>query len=177
MTPWKAALREGAVSGSLASLFSSCALTLSGRRENGRGAAPTNATSQWLWGREALRRNRTDGRHTVTGYLIHHAASTLWAVIHARVLSDRPEASRPGTVLAAAAATASVAALVDFKFTPRRLSPGFEHRLSRPALVATYACFAAGLALGSLAVRRRRQRAERQGVPDSGSSSGAGLSR
>ena len=34
------------------------------------------------------------------------------------------------------------------------LTPGFEHRLSKPSLVLTYALFAAGLALGGIAARR-----------------------
>jgi hypothetical protein len=46
--------------------------------------------------------------------------------------------------------------------TPERLTPGFEHRLSTRALLGVYACFAIGLALGSMAVppdeRVRRQR-------------------
>jgi hypothetical protein len=155
MTPWTSALREAAVSGTLASLFSSAALALAGSRQAPTPAAPTNATSQWLWGqREALAADRPDLRHTVAGYAIHHFAATFWAVLHARLLQDRPEAARPLPALAAAAATSTVAAVVDLKFTPERFTPGFQHRISTPALVATYACFAIGLAAGSLAVRR-----------------------
>ena len=43
----------------------------------------------------------------------------------------------------------------DFRFTPDRLTPGYEHRLSRKALAATYAVFAVGLALGALLTTRR----------------------
>jgi hypothetical protein len=155
---WNAALREAAVSGSLASLFSAGALALAGRRESATPAAPMNATSQWLWGqREALQADRPDRRHTVTGYLVHHFAASFWAVLHARALAGRPMASRPAPALAAAATTAAVAAVVDLKFTPERFTPGFQHRVSTPALVAVYACFALGLGLGSLAVRNARR--------------------
>jgi hypothetical protein len=37
------------------------------------------------------------------------------------------------------------------------LSPGFQHRVTPPALVGAYALFALGLALGSVAVRRARR--------------------
>jgi hypothetical protein len=45
MSPWKQALREGAIAGSFASLVSTAALLLAGRRENGHPAAPVNAIS------------------------------------------------------------------------------------------------------------------------------------
>jgi hypothetical protein len=155
MHPWTSALREAAVSGSLASLFSAAALALAGRRETPSPAAPTNATSQWLWGqREALAANRPDLRHTLVGYLTHHLAATFWAVLHARALQRREDQIDPLPALAAAAATSAIAAVVDLKFTPERLTPGFQHRVSTPALVAAYACFAIGLAAGTLAVRR-----------------------
>jgi hypothetical protein len=161
---WKAALEEAAVSGSLASLCSAAALALAGRRETPSAAAPMNATSQWIWGqRESLQADQPDRRHTVTGYAVHHFAATFWATLHARALADREQAEQPLPALAAAAATAVVAAVVDFKLTPERFTPGFQHRVSTRALVAAYGCFALGLAAGSLAVRRwRRRRTERE---------------
>ena len=154
---WSAAAREAAVSGSLAALLSGVVLTIAGRRETPSAAAPINATSQWVWGqREALDADTPDRRHTLTGYVVHHLAATFWAVLHARALGDRPTASEPGPALAAAATTAAVAAVVDLKFTPERFTPGFQHRVSAPALAAAYAAFAVGLAAGSLAMRRSR---------------------
>ncbi|MDI1261530.1 hypothetical protein [Aquabacterium sp.] len=49
----------------------------------------------------------------------------------------------------------AVAALADFKMVPERLTPGFEHHLSRKSLWLTYGVFAAGLAL-ALAVLATR---------------------
>ena len=151
-------MREATVSGSLAALFSAAVLAAAGRRESTGAAAPMNATSQWLWGqREALHTDRPDWRHTVTGYLVHHLAASFWAVLHARILDDRPMAERPAPALAAALTTASVAAMVDLRMTPERFTPGFQHRVSKSALVAAYAAFGVGLAAGSLAVRRVRR--------------------
>lgn len=153
MSTWNQALREGAVSGSVASLLSAAALALAGRRQNGTAAAPVNAISHWVWDRPALREDRTTARHTLAGYLIHHAASVWWGAWHAKAWGTRPAAKRPGPALAGAAAAAAVACFVDLRMTPRRLTPGFEHRLSPAAMLAVYGCFALGLALGSMAVR------------------------
>lgn len=160
MSGWKRAAKEGLVSGSVASLTSTAALALAGRRENGHAAAPVNAISHWFWDPEALRKNAPSLRHTLTGFLVHHGASIFWATLHARAWGDRPQAARPVPALAGAAVAASVACLVDFRLTPRRLTPGFEHRISLRSMATVYACFALGLAVGSLAMRRTRPAAK-----------------
>lgn len=153
----RAAVREAAVSGSLAALLSAAVLAVAGRRETPGAAAPINATSQWVWGqREALEADRPDRRHTLTGYVVHHLAASFWAVLLARAVRERPEMREPLPALAAGAATSAIAAIVDFKLTPERLTPGFQHRVGKPALVATYAVFALGLAAGTVAMRRMR---------------------
>jgi hypothetical protein len=48
-----------------------------------------------------------------------------------------------------------VASFVDYQMTPQRLTPGFEHRLGKPEMVHVYACFALGLAIGSLLMKRK----------------------
>jgi hypothetical protein len=156
MTDWKQALREGVISGSMASLLSTAALAQAGRRENGTPAAPVNAISHWLWGRPALRQDRPTLRHTLVGYLIHHCASVFWGVLHAGAWGHRSGAKRPVPALAGATAAAAIACFVDYRMTPERLTPGFEHRLSTAAMVAVYGCFALGLALGSMAAGRTR---------------------
>ena len=159
MDRWTAAVRDALVPGSLAALLSATALALAGRRQAPNAAAPMNATSQWLWGqREALAADGPDLRHTLTGYLIHHAASLFWAVLHARVFGGHSGAAQPLPALAAAATTSAVAAFVDFELTPERLTPGFQHRVTTRALTAAYACFALGLAVGTLAVHRGGRR-------------------
>lgn len=158
MGAWKQALEQGVVAGSFASLASAAALTAAGGRENGHGAAPVNAISHWVWHPEALHQNEPSWRHTLTGYAIHHAASIFWATLHARAWGARPEARQPLPALAGAVAAAAIAYFVDYRMTPQRLTPGFEHRLSRKAMVAVYTCFALGLAAGSMAAQRRGHR-------------------
>lgn len=164
MNSWNNALREGLVSGTLASLLSTLALAVAGRRELGHTAAPANAVSHWAWGNEAQLRNRPTLRHALMGLAIHHGASVLWATLYARL--RREGAVRdPVEATTGAVATAAAAAVVDFRLTPERFTPGFEQRLSVPALLAVYACFAAGIALGAMAMDEREFEAEFDNTP------------
>ncbi|WP_427915472.1 hypothetical protein ACPWT1_11375 [Ramlibacter sp. MMS24-I3-19] len=154
---WTPMLAEAALSGSLAAIGSAAVLAVAGARTTPSAAAPMNATSQWLWGqKEALDADLPDARHTVLGYVTYHLAASFWAVLLARAVREPTEMREPVPALAAGAATAAVAALVDFKLTPERLTPGFQHRVGKPALVASYAVFALGLAAGTVAMRRLR---------------------
>ena len=150
MDHWKQALREGVISGTAASIASAAALVLAGRRETGYAAAPLNAISHWLWDREALHQDQPTLRHTLAGCLVHQGASVFWGTLHARAWGMRRQAKRPVPALAGAAAAAALACVVDYRMTPERLTPGFEHRLSLGAMAAVYGCFALGLALGSM---------------------------
>lgn len=138
------------LAGTCASLFSAAALAEAGRREAGSAAAPVNAVSHWYWDREALYRQEVDLRHTVVGYATHHAASLFWAALLAAFLRSRPAMHTVPRTVAACFATSAVACVVDFKLTPQRLTPGYEHRLSRRSLAVTYLLFGVGLAIGSL---------------------------
>jgi hypothetical protein len=154
MPTWKQAFTEGAVSGSLASLFSAAYLAWAGRRR-GQPAAPVNAVSHWFFGDRALRQDEPSLMYTLTGYLTHHAAAIFWAVLHAKLWGAREEAKEPIPAVAGAVTAASVACFVDYQLTPKRLTPGFEHRLGRPEMANVYAFFALGIALGTLLMRRR----------------------
>lgn len=145
------------VAGSLASLLSTCVLAWAGRRESGSAAAPLNAVSHWYWGDEALRRDDTGLAHTATGYATHHVASVFWAGLFALACRRQPALRSTKGALLGGAATSALACFVDFQLTPKRFTPGFEHRLSKPALAGAYAAFALGLALGTWAVQRARE--------------------
>lgn len=153
MTSWRQALRRAVVSGSAASAASTAALAVCGRYEIGSAAAPTNAISHWFWGERAMRRDRASLRHTLLGYGIHHLASIFWATLYEKYAA--PAARSTPEVLAAAAAVSAIACFVDYRMTPQRLRPGFERRLSREALLMVYAAVGAGLAVATLAERRR----------------------
>jgi hypothetical protein len=146
--------RNSAVTGSAASLVSTAALMLLGRRDAGRASAPINAVSHWFWDKEALRDGRPSLKYTLPGFLTHHAASVFWAASYERAFGAAARRN-PAVALAGGAAVAALAAFVDFNLTPRRLTPGFEHRLSRKSLWLVYGAFALGLALTDIGRMRR----------------------
>jgi hypothetical protein len=153
-TLWAKALREGVVTGSLASLLSTAVLAAAGARQNGSAVAPINAVSHWLWGDESLRVDRPTLRHTLAGYLTQHAASIFWATLYSRVWGHRDTAKQLPQAVAGGVATSAIACLVDYQLIPKRLTPGYEHRVSTGAMVAIYAALAVGFALGAVALQK-----------------------
>lgn len=158
MSFWKTALREGVVAGTAASLLSTAVLAAAGLRQAGSAVAPTNAVSHWLWGDESLHAQQPSWRHTVTGYVTHHLASIFWASLYSLAYGHRDEAKRLPQAVAGGVATSAVALLVDYQMVPKRLTPGYEHRLSTSAMLATYGALAAGFALGALLLQTRSGR-------------------
>jgi hypothetical protein len=159
VTIWKSVLKQGLIAGSLGSVASALALVLAGRREAGSGAAPVNAVSHWYWGDRSLHRRQVDLPHTAMGYLTHHAASIFWATAYAAASKNSKAARTLPGIATGALATSAVACFVDYQLTPKRLTPGFEHELSRTAMAGVYAAMAAGLGAGvylSLQAQERR---------------------
>jgi hypothetical protein len=141
--------------GALAGLASAAVLMWRGRKDAGSAAAPLNAVSHWFSPRRALREDRASLAFTVPGTAVHMASSLLWASLFGAVRGLRRQPTVANAVADAAAVT-SLAAVVDLKLVPERLTPGFERRLSDRSLVMVYGGFAIGLALaGALAARRR----------------------
>jgi hypothetical protein len=155
MNAWNVALREGVVAGTVASLLSTAVLAAYGRRQAGSPFAPTNAVSHWLWGDEALRAQEPSWRYTFGGYVTHHLAAVFWAALYSRLYGHRDAAKELPQAIAGGVATSAVSCLVDYTLVPKRLTPGFEHRLSAGAMVTAYGALAVGFALGALLLRRR----------------------
>ena len=156
MKSWGQSLRDAWWSGTWASLVSTAVLALRGRRETGSAVAATNAISHWYWGEDAKRHDELSLRHTAFGYATHHIASVFWATFYERWFGERA-ARDPGAALGGGAVIAAVACVVDYRFTPHRLQPGYEDRLSTRSLVGVYAAIAVGLAIASLARPGPRQ--------------------
>ncbi len=144
-TTWKQALRRGVISGSIASIASAAVLAARGKHELDDPAAPLNGPSQWLWGERAACADGFSLRNTLAGYAVHHAMSVFWAVLYEK-FRRRPSAA----AVFPAIATSASACVVDYCLTPKRLTPGFEKRLSSGSLFLVYAAFAAGLAASAL---------------------------
>lgn len=153
---WGSALRDAMIVGSFASLTSAAALALRGREETGHAVSTLNAPSHWVWGERAVWRDDTTLRYTAAGFGIHHASSIFWAVAHekTRRVPLPPAENAFASHLKRAALTTALAAFVDLRVVPGRLTPGFERRLSVPSLALVYGLFAVGLAVGSYLVNR-----------------------
>lgn len=151
---WKTSLQRGAVSGATASLLSTAALAALGKAGTGSMFAPTNAVSHWIWGDRAAGHDEPSMRYTLPGFIIHHLSATFWAVLFERFMGPKLDRKDPVTTVGAALGTSAVACFTDYQLTPRRLEPGYEKRLSKPALALVYAAFGLGLAGGAMLCRR-----------------------
>ncbi|HUH59427.1 MAG TPA: hypothetical protein VL001_05050 [Candidimonas sp.] len=143
-------LRSAVVSGSFASAVSTFALLLGGVRDCRSAIAPVNAVSHWIWKDKAIYRSNASVRYSLVGYAIHHAASIFWALAYEGLATRHKKNPVPAITVGNASAVAALACVVDLRFTPQRLTPGFERRLSTRSLAAVYVAFAVGLALHDL---------------------------
>jgi len=155
MDAWNRTLREGLVAGTLAGLLSAAVLAVAGRRDTGSAVAAINAESHWLWGDESLREDRPTLKHTLAGIVTHQLATVFWALLHALFSGDRRSAHRVPRAILGGVATSAAAAAIDYTLVPRRLTPGFEHRLAPGSMIGVFAAIAAGIAIGTLVLRER----------------------
>ena len=147
------------VSGTFAAAAVTLVASLAARRATGSSAAALNATSHFLWGERAARRDDYSAKYTATGFVTNFGASVFWALLYEALARRRrrgaARALRDGAVVSA------LAYVVDYYVVPKRLTPGFELRLPRAALAAVYAALALGLSLRDLLPgepRRKRVR-------------------
>ena len=155
MKSWTQAFEDAVATGTAASVASAAALAAASQVEAGHPAAAVNGTSHWLWGDEDAITNEVSLRHTGIGYATHHASAYFWAVLHERLVGDWADRSTPNAVVAGFA-TAAVACTIDYTITPHRFTPGFELRLSKPAMAIGYVAF--GLGIAAVAIQRAQQR-------------------
>ena len=144
-------LGRALVSGTLAAAAVSLVASLAGRREAGSYAAPLNATSHFLWGERAARKNTLSWKYTGVGFAANYGASIFWALFY-EALKGRSRS--PARALASGAAVSAAAYVTDYHVVPKRLTPGFERRLPVAALAAIYVALALGLSARDLPGRR-----------------------
>jgi hypothetical protein len=154
-------LKRTLVSGTVSSLAVSAAAAIAGKRETGNYAAPINATSHILWGNKAALHDKASLKYTVSGFLINHAATMMWAAVHnkwvepaiARWFARRP-AWGPLAPAVSAAAVSAGAYVTDYYLIPKRFTPGYEMRLSGRSMALIFGALALGLAGGTLLERK-----------------------
>lgn len=77
----KSRLQRALVSGSVAAAAVTLVASLAGRRATGSYAAPLNATSHFLWGGRAGRRNDYSLKYTASGFIANYGAAVFWALL------------------------------------------------------------------------------------------------
>jgi len=140
-------LGRALISGTCASICSSIVLLAAGRKDCGSALAPINAVSHWVWADRTFQEGRSSFAYTFTGYVIHHAMSVLWAICFEGVASSARSWLAGGHSMLAGPLVAGVAAGVDLKLTPERLTPGFERKVTGLMLTAVYLAFGLALAM------------------------------
>ncbi len=127
-------------------------LALMAKSEQRGAFQPLNATSHWLNGETVADETTLGWRTTGVGLATHLAATAFWAAIYEGWV--RRGGRTASDVVGKAAAMAGISALVDYRATPKRFTPGWEFVLTPAAMAAAYLALAAGLAAGGL----RRQK-------------------
>lgn len=147
------ALDTAAAGSAATALTTATILCLGGERDSSMWA-PMNAVSHIAFGDEAAAHTGLSAKYTGTGTALNTAAMFSWAAMHAGVMRMLPRKDLPSAI-GAGITVSAIAYVVDYHVVPRRLTPGFEKRLSGRSLFWIYSALAAGLAAGWTASRSR----------------------
>lgn len=140
-----------------ATAATTAAVAACGALDDGNSVAPINAVSHIAWGDEAAEHEDASLKYTATGATLNAAAVASWAAVYELAFGG---SARKGNVKAAVVggiATAAMAYVVDYYVVPKRLTPGFEKRLSSPSMFVTYAALAASLPLASIIAGKNKE--------------------
>lgn len=129
-----------------------------GSIEDGNPVAPINAVSHIAWGDEAANEEEASLKYTLSGATLNAAAVASWAAIFELAFGKRARQGNVSAAVVGGVATATLAYVTDYYIVPKRLTPGFEKRLSPPSLFAVYAALAATLPLASLVAGCKNRR-------------------
>jgi hypothetical protein len=157
MKTWTQAFKDSIVPAAVADAATLATVALCGRRDSGSAIAPVNASSHVIWGERAAAVERATLRHTLPGVLINAGAGLWWALVFEKLFGAMADRHGAAAAATGGAATAALAYAVDYHLVPRRLTPGWEHRMSGRSVATSLAAMGAGLAVGAVLSRRRRR--------------------
>lgn len=142
--------RNVATTASLATTATTAAALFVSKAETNYMAAALNATSHILWGDEAATHDDPDFQHTLVGGALNASAMGTWAFVQELL----PRAQTPLGAVSKGVFVSTLAYVTDYFVVPKRLTPGFEKRLSRLGMLMMYGSLAGALALGEWLARR-----------------------
>jgi hypothetical protein len=136
-----------AAAGAVATAATTATILCLGHQRDESMWAPLNAVSHIAFGDEAASHTEPSPKFTGTGTALNAAAMVSWAAAYAGLMRIMPGRDLR-SALAGGAAIAAAAYVTDYHVVPRRLTPGFEKRLSGRSMFWIYSALAAGLAAG-----------------------------
>ncbi len=152
---WSGTLQDALVAGCIVSVATIAVVALRGRSDSGSAVAPINATSHVVYGPEAGDVDAADVKHTLPGLAINAGASVFWAAVYERLFGRAGDRGGLGKSVLGGAAVAALAYLLDYQLLPRRLTPGWEERVSGRSLAMIFGAMALTLPIWSLLRRIR----------------------
>jgi hypothetical protein len=141
-------LKNTLLTAGIATAATTLAAAFLGQREAGSPAAPLNATSHILWGDKAAEQDGFSAEYTLAGAVLNAGAMFGWAALQELIVGRWARQGTPARAVAAGAATSAIAYATDYHVVPKRLTPGFEKRLSSESLAIVYFVLAATMAFG-----------------------------
>jgi hypothetical protein len=143
-------LHNVATTASLATTATTAAALFVSKTETDHVAAALNATSHILWGDDAAQHDDADLEHTLLGGALNASAMGAWALVNELL----PRAHTPLGAVSKGVFVSALAYVTDYVVVPKRLTPGFEKRLSSAGMLTIYGSLAGALALGEWIARR-----------------------
>jgi hypothetical protein len=133
-----------------ASAVTTAVVSMCGRRDDCESIAPVNAISHILWGDTAAKQEDASIQYTATGIALNTVAITSWALVYEVLFGRAARKGNTSTAVLGGVAVAGLAYFTDYYVVPKRLTPGFEKRLSPTSMALVYSALAATLPLASL---------------------------
>jgi hypothetical protein len=147
---WKRTFGDAITSGSIAAAATAGAAAACGARESGSAMAAINAVSHIVWGPAASNVRAADVKHTLPGLALNAGASIFWAVLYERLFGEAADRGDARRALIGGGAVAALAYLIDYHAVPKRLTPGWEERVSNGSLAVIYTALALSLPVRGL---------------------------
>ena len=140
-----------------ASAATTAAVAICGQRDEGKPLAPVNAVSHIVWGDKAAKQDKASLQYTVTGVGLNAVAATSWSLVYELLFGRAARKGNTSAAVLGGAAVAGLAYVTDYYVVPKRLTPGFEKRLSLTSMLIVYSALAASLAIASLSASHDEQ--------------------
>ncbi|MFT3883299.1 MAG: hypothetical protein QM703_27050 [Gemmatales bacterium] len=148
MTDAKTFLERVLHTGLLSAVSTTVVAAICGKMQNNNSVEPINAVSHIAWGDKAAHQPQASLQYTATGLFLNGAAVTSWAALHELLEEQTNQDGNFAKALADGALVSALAFVTDYFIVPKRLTPGFEKRLSNRSLFAIYTALAISLGCG-----------------------------